>query len=85
MSSSRDAHSILHTRLKSKVVELTFLGKVGDTIVGSNEQPFDLMLAKPLVVDFGPVLLSDFHAWDVGELLSSSAVFGSCEGKNAVR
>ena len=62
VSSSRDAHSVLHACLKGKVVKLTLLSKVREAIVRGNEQPFDFMLTKLLVVDFGPVLLSDFYA-----------------------
>jgi hypothetical protein len=60
--------------LESKVVELALFGKVRDIIVRSDEQPFHFVLAKPLVVDVGPVLLCDFDAWDLGELLSCSAI-----------
>lgn len=61
VSSSRDAHSIFHARLKGKVVELALLGKVRDAIVRSNEQSFHFELAKPFVVDFGLILPENFH------------------------
>jgi hypothetical protein len=84
-TSGRDSHGVLDASLKSEVEELTFIGKVRDVVVRSNKQPDHPLLAKPFIVNLGPVLLCELNAWDFGQLLSCIAVLRTCESENSVR